>query len=385
MLFVGGVLLVAAIIIIAILVSPGKKEPAKASVIPEVTAAKLPGVISDEDRSAVLSAERIRLEAARTSGSSAVESTLEPRPVVVHSKVANAKFEPPDTQNQQQSVQAQQQPAQVDQSKMVGLTKQMEAMMAAWGMSDPATAKTLYIRTPPKESASQQQASSQGGSQTVKSAAKGRVVAPAFEQVYTASIVQSYDSDFSTGTKARILTGPLAGMVIDASAARAGDGAQLLFNSGSLNGTKIKLSAIGIDEKTSSDIVEGRYNGRYAQRFVFPVLTEGIKAFAGARAQTGTQVVLVSAPAGGIPGVGAQQTPPPSTDQARNAMIAAGANQTGIALSTLPKQPQVMLDMNSTFGVMFLEPVFEGDFVQQGGVGESTAQLQQVSTAAIRK
>lgn len=133
------------------------------------------------------------------------------------------------------------------------------------------------------------------------------------------------------------------------------EGVSVSFTSASLNGKLFKINASGIDEKTSSDIVEGTYDGRYAQRFIFPIVAAGVTAGAAALSQTGSQAYVVGT--GGI----ATNVPAPTTQQATNAMIAAGAAQTNALLQAQQYKAQATLPINQTFGLVFNEPVFDTD------------------------
>lgn len=344
------------------------KSVQKTSVIPEAAHFNERGMISSEDRSAITASEKSRLEIARLSGDSAIEAPVEnpsvfnstqkpSAPIRVEEKLAAGN--PPE---QQQPVRTR------DEGRLRAMTDQVTQQMTGWGMLGVAgnDGAHTYIREVNKTNASQ--AAQAGVQATIVNDTASAIIVEAFEKAYSAQTISTFDSDTPGTIRARLLTGPLAGAVLTGAAQRMGEGAHFAFTVASYKGKSFKINAEGRDEKTSSDVVEGNYNGRYAQRFVFPILAEGIKAYSTARAQTGTQVVVIPvAGINGSSGVGAQQTPPASSEQARQAMLAASADATAKALATTNQQPQVVVEMRKTIGILFLESVYESDLAGSKG------------------
>lgn len=265
-----------------------------------------------------------------------------------------------------------QQPAGPDEAKLKGLESQMQRMMSAWGMDgDNGTPRELstYVREAGKGSGgsvggqANQQASNSNGNQRP---ANDVMVVKAYEQPYAGEIMSAADSDTPGKLRARIMSGPLAGAVVVGTAKRIGDkGFQADFTSASINGHTVKISAYAVDGEVSGDLVRGNYDGRYMQRYVFPVLAEGVKAYAGARAQVGTTVIAIPVPGAGGVVTGGQQTPSPTAEQARNAMYSSGANQVSRGLATGPQDGHVTLEPHTQIGIVFEESIYQSDISGQ--------------------
>lgn len=349
-----------------------REEGKQSSIPPEAGYGDAPAVAGKEDRDAFSQSERKRLDQAQQSGQSAVEGSLGGASIT-QTEYKAPPAQPAPVQPVQQPAQQAQRPV-PDNQKLADYAAQAERYMKSWGLrsADNGSADSArsrpYLRTLPKQDASQATGQAQGGaaaSGVAKAAGQDAdespVVVEAFATAYGAELISTFDSDAPGIVRARLQSGPLAGAVLIGSGRRAKDGVQVAFSNCSYKGKPFKCAAIGLDETTSSDVIEGRYNGRYAERFVFPVLADGIKAYAGARAQTGTQVVLISTPTATGVGIGAQQTPPPTAEQARSAMESAMADQASKALKAGNVQDQVVLDMHKYIGVMFIDSVTEAD------------------------
>lgn len=357
LMYVGGVLTVTLLLLILIFAS-GNSEPSKPSSIPLPGNANAPGVIGAEDRQAHGSAEQARLEQANRGGQSAVERPLDPGTPEPESRPVAPRPTGDGPVYHETSSQPAPQPAKpaVDEARLKGFSDQVASQMKSWGLNDTSQSRSYSRPSRPSEV---QQAGASVATQAAQVAGQDdAIVVQPYVTTEAAELISTFDSDHPGTVRARILTGPIAGAVLTGAAKRIGDGVQLSFKVATLKGRPFKIEAIGVDEQTASDIVEGKYNGRYAQRFVFPVIAEGVKAYASARAQTGTAVVIVG---GGFGGTAAQQTPPPTVEQARSAMEAAVADRTARALAQENIQSQVVLPMKKTIGVMFVEPIFQSD------------------------
>lgn len=237
-----------------------------------------------------------------------------------------------------------------------GLAKQLQGLTKVWGYSnDESQQKNDYVRAKPSSNNASKQAepTTATAANAPPANGKGKRLAGAME-VVSARLLQTINSDHPNATvRAEIQTGKLKGAIALGKAERLEQGLQISYSGVAVQGCLIKAAAIALDENTSLDVVAGKYDGRYAARFVFPVLLQGVKAYTTARAQTGNTVVVVNGTTG-------TQTPAPSSEQARNAMVAASVSalETGIKQG-LPTTPQVTLNMGETIGVMFLEPVYE--------------------------
>lgn len=380
MAIVGGVVVTAGALLVLLFAGGDNQEQKKASVIVEAPADQpvAHGMLSQADREALRAQENARIASALSGGQSAVgtgagvvqtpaiQATQAPLTQQGEMRIDQQGQQPPMSQVQAQV------PAGLDEARMRGLESQMNRMMTAWGMGsgDGGAQRTLstYVREPSKtaNSAGAGQASQQnnGSSQNARPA-NDLMIIKAYEQPYAAEVLSPADSDTPGKLRARIASGPLAGAVVLGAARRIGDqGFQMDFNSASFNGRTIKVAAYAVDGEVSGDVVRGDYDGRYMQRYVFPVLAEGVKAYAGARAQVATQVIAIPIPGTGVGGgvvTGGQQIPAPTAEQARNAMYSSGANQVSRALATGPQEGHVTLPARTQIGVVFEESIYQSD------------------------
>lgn len=250
----------------------------------------------------------------------------------------------------------------VDQDRLKAYQSQMAGLMSSWAPAGAAPSGDYVYHSKNQ---------GQGQAQPVQTSATSSgsklndpLVAEAYK-AYGAETLNTIDTDVPGVIRAKITSGPLNGALIIGTAKRLDTGVAITFNQGVLNGIPFKLNAMAIDEKTERDVVDGHYNGKYLQRFAFPIIADGVRAFTQARAQTGTQVILTNTPSVGIDGslgnspVGAVATPQPTVQQARDAMIASAANRSAQLLQQNDAQPQVVVDMHTTFGVYLLEPVYQ--------------------------
>lgn len=346
----------------------GNSENAKASQLHTDMASSKGGAMSQEEIAIQKQMELHRVQQEQDKRKSGIEQPVIPNEVIDQNAVNGVKSgtslsgPTPNMGNVNMGAQQAGAPAApaLDQETMKGLENQMAVMLKSWGMSiDGSKAAMTYERTIDKASATGSNngnaASSSGTSQASMAAKRGAVVVPAFEKTYTGESVNTHDSDHPGAIRTRIHTGPLQGAVLYGSGQLKDDGTGITYTDASFKGRKFKVNAIAIDEQTASDIVEGRYNGRYIQRFALPIVMEGIKAFTAAKAQTGTEVNIL-----GLGGI-AQSSPKPTSDEARNAMISAATGRADRALQAGPQTGQAMLDRGKTYGVVFIEPVYEGD------------------------
>lgn len=386
MIVIGGVIVAALLLLLLLSFGGGDREEKKASVIVESKSDQpaVTGMLSEADRAAMAKQENERIAAALTGGQSVVGNQ-------VGAGAAQPNVQPaqqPLTQQGEMRVDqhaqqapaaqaaAQSAPASPDQERLRGLENQMNSMMTAWGMGQGDGQRTLstYVRDGRKSEGSATQRSQGGSGQaTTQRPANDLMVVKAYDMPHAAEMISGADSDTPGKLRARINSGPLAGAVVTGAAQRIGDkGFQADFTSASFNGRTFKISAYGMDGEVGGDIVRGEYDGRYMQRYVFPVLAEGVKAYAGARAQVGTQVIAIPIPgAGNGSGIvtGGQQTPPPSAEQARNAMYSSGANQVSRALATGPQEGHVTLAPGTQFGIVFEESIYQSDLAGQARQG----------------
>lgn len=377
MMIVGGVVATAALLLVVLSVGGDDAEEKKASSVVEAPAQAIPGtMLSEADREALRKQENAHIAAALSGGQSAIGSAPAVSPAQTPAIQLQQGEVRLDTQPQQPPISpnpaAAQQQANVptNDAKTEALSKQMNQLMDAWGIGGGSgggqRVLSTYVREPSKASgaASGGQGAQNQGTQGTQRDSDDVMVIKAYEQPYAAEMISATDSDTPGKLRARIQSGPLAGAVLTGAARRIGtQGFQADFDTASFNGRTFKVVAYGMDGEVAGDVVKGEYNGRYMQRYVFPVLAEGVKAYAGARAQVGTTVIAIPIPGTNGAGIvtGGQQTPTPSAEQARNAMYSSGANQVSRALATGPQDGHVTLASGTQIGIVFEESVYQSD------------------------
>lgn len=389
LIIVAAVVATAFLLLILLFAGGGNREEKKASSIVQAPGDQpvAAGMLSQADRDALKAQENARIAAALSGGQSAVgaqvgagattvqtsapQQTSTPLTQQGEQRIDQHAQQPQSQQQQQASQSAPQQPSNPSE-KLKGLESQMQRMMTAWGMGSDNGAQrgsSTYVREVAKSgntaagNQSAQQGNSSGSSQRP---ANDLMVVKAYGEPYAAEMISAADSDTPGKLRARITSGPLTGAVLVGGAKRIGEqGFQFDFTSASYNGHTFKVTAYAVDSEEPGDLVRGDYDGRYMQRYVFPVVSEGIKAYAGARAQVGTTVIAIPVPGAGGVVTGGQQTPPPTAEQARNAMYSSGANQVSRALATGPQEGHLTLAARTQIGVVFEESIYQSDISGQ--------------------
>lgn len=388
MIAIGGVIGTALLLLLLLSLGGGDSEEKKASVIVESRSDQpvVTGMLSEADRAAMAKQENDRIAAALAGGQSVVgnqvgtgaaQPSMQGAQQQINQQGELRVDQQPQLQAPVAQPSAQTVPAGPDQERLKGLEKQMEAMMTAWGMGQGDGQRTLstYVRDSRKSGNAPDSQVGQGnsGQASTQRPANDLMIVKAYDMPHAAEMISGADSDTPGKLRARINSGPLAGAVVTGVAHRIGDkGFQADFTSASFNGRTFKISAYGMDGEVGGDIVRGDYDGRYAQRYVFPVLAEGVKAYAGARAQVATQVIAIPIPGAGNAGgivTGGQQIPAPSAEQARNAMYSSGADQVSRALATGPQEGHVTLAPGTQFGLVFEESIYQSDLAGQARQG----------------
>lgn len=164
----------------------------------------------------------------------------------------------------------------------------------------------------------------------------------------TASPIDTYRTKYAS---ARIVAGKLAGAFLVGKSELIDEGVTTSYNMMRFNGKTYAIDAIALDEKTSTDALAANIDHRYLQRYVMPVAMAAIGGAATALSQTGSQVV---ATAGGAVGA----SPPPTSDQARAAGIAAGVSIAARQVDKEAQKPlQATLPANTPIGILFRAPV----------------------------
>jgi intracellular multiplication protein IcmE len=366
LIFIGCVFLVATL---AFVFMGHGKDKAPPSYIPQDIQANGQGMAGQEDLAREKNQESQRVARAKSAGQSAVESTPEGQKMEDVTKQQGGQVEQPQNgagrdvpqqapvNNSQVTAREQQR----DQQRQQALQDQMKQQFVSWGMSanggDTASGR-FYTRAYAKATNAGASGASSSSAATADAKADGsdQVVIEAYKEIYGAETISTYDSDQPLDQRVRMLSGPLTGAVLSGTAQRVGERyVHISYTEANYKGKTFKVNAEALDEESSSELVEGNYDGRYGERYLFPILSEGIKGYATAKAQPGSQIVVVNG--GGV----AQETPPSSTNQAINAMVAAGADQAAKALNSSNVKSQVALSVKKTVAVRFLQSVYASD------------------------
>lgn len=158
----------------------------------------------------------------------------------------------------------------------------------------------------------------------------------------------------STFASARVTSGPAAGAYMIGTAKVVDEGLEIAFTQMRLGDKVYKVDAIVLDETTAANALAGDVDRRLLQRYVMPVALAAAQGFAAAKALTGSTVVTVGLTGSGI------ETPPPTSEQARAAGIAAGLQ---VASNDIQKSANVPIivskEMRSAVGILFRAPVTE--------------------------
>jgi hypothetical protein len=376
-----GLIIAASVILVGIVVfaiSLGGRKSAPVASTTYVTAqnGSNPGVPSQEDLALARAEEQRRVAAAAAAhqtgieqpinGAGGLDTTPNATTVVIPPQNGTVVVQGANGAPGATAVAAQQANNQnYDQArerKLAAVEHQMNAMVNAWGLDGGAArVQTNYVFQP--KNAEGTKATTDDSVDKALAATDGQAVVAEAYKPFAAQLISPINTDVPGIIRASILTGPLKGYVVAGKAKRQDEYATVEFTMARFHGKNFKINAIAVDENTELDALSGEYNGKYTQRFLFPIVAAGVSAFATAKAQTGNQLVVSSPSSGGTSagGFGAIQTPAPSTSQAEAAMLAAGAQQAQTLLTANPPQPQVVVDMKSTFGIMFVDPVIESD------------------------
>jgi hypothetical protein len=146
-----------------------------------------------------------------------------------------------------------------------------------------------------------------------------------------------------------IMAGPLKGAFLTGtSTLNENETIETTFTTMRLGNKGYKVDAIILDEQTADAGVKGDVDRRILQRYVLPVAVAAAQGYFTASAQTGSTVLAVST------GTAAIGQPPPTSEQARNAGIAAGLGIAGKEVQKSANEPirsSVQRDM--TIGILF--------------------------------
>lgn len=153
---------------------------------------------------------------------------------------------------------------------------------------------------------------------------------------------------------ARINSGPAAGGFLIGTAKVTDESLEVTFSQMRLGDSVYKVDAIVLDETTASNAIAGNVDRRLLQRYVLPVALATAQGFFAAKAQTGSTVVSLANSVSGV------STPPPSSEQARSAGIAAGMQIGSQEVQKVAQQPIVVhRERSYPVGILFRAPVTE--------------------------
>lgn len=193
-----------------------------------------------------------------------------------------------------------------------------------------------------------------GSANAAGSSTQAALVAKPFVQaleIVPAEVASAIDSYKTNYASARIVAGKLAGAFLIGAITQYEDGLQIQYKQMRLGNQYYAIDAISLDEKTSTNAMDGNVDRRYLQRWVIPVLTAGIGGFASANSKPGSLVVP--------DGIGnLVSTPAATTEQARSAGIASGMSILQREVDKEAAKPyQIKLDANTPIGILFRAPV----------------------------
>jgi hypothetical protein len=171
-------------------------------------------------------------------------------------------------------------------------------------------------------------------------------LATARGQAFFAVLDKRVETDLSPLVIASLVSGPYAGAQVRGKATRAYDNVRIEFNDMLWRGQRYPIAALGVDERTTTDLIEGRVDRRAMSRYVLPLLLGGAATAAAVMSQPQTRTTVLG-------GAAVVETPP-ATDR----QIAAGAVQGGIAAVkdafTADVPPKtVVLESGASIGVYF--------------------------------
>ena len=244
--------------------------------------------------------------------------------------------------------------AAIPQDVMEGLRRQIPEILAAQqarvqvvsfvqGQSGGGTARPAQAPAAPKASAS-------AASAEVR---KELVHTLSIYPVVTENKIDTSKTDY---VSAKIVGGPLAGAFMVGTAKLKGDAVAIRFDQMSFEGHGYAIQGIGLDQKTSSNAINGNVDRHLLAKYVMPIVLAAAGGYATASAETGSTLVGIGT---GIGTAAAVQTPSPTAQQARAAGLAAGLQLANQRVSQIGNEPDTFtLPAGAPLGVMFKAPVY---------------------------
>lgn len=148
---------------------------------------------------------------------------------------------------------------------------------------------------------------------------------------------------------ATISAGPLKGaFLIGTSTLNENETIETSFTMMRVGNKAYKIDAIILDEQTADAGVKGNVDRRLLQRYVLPVALATAQGYYTAASQTGSTILAVTT------GTAGTTSPPPTTDQAINAGVAAGLGIAGKEVQKAANEPiRSSVNRDMTIGILF--------------------------------
>jgi hypothetical protein len=181
------------------------------------------------------------------------------------------------------------------------------------------------------------------------------------ELVHTLSIYpvvteNAIDTSKTDYVSAKIVGGPLAGAFMIGTAKLKGDAVAIRFDQMSFDGRGYAIHGVGLDQKTSSNAINGNVDRHLLAKYVMPIVLAAAGGYATASAETGSTLVGIGT---GVGTSTAVQTPSPTAQQARSAGLAAGLQLANQRISQIGNEPDTFtLPAGAPLGVLFKAPVY---------------------------
>lgn len=253
--------------------------------------------------------------------------------------------------------QAQAQPAPqaaIPQDVMEGLRRQIPEILAA------QQARVQVVNFVQGQGATSTQAPAQAPA-APKAAASTAAAGVRRELVHTLSIYpvvteNKIDTSKTDYVSAKIVGGPLAGAFMVGTAKLKGDAVAIRFDQMSFQGRGYAIQGVGLDQKTSSNAINGNVDRHLLAKYVMPIVLAAAGGYATASAETGSTLVGIGT---GIGTATAVQTPSPTAQQARAAGLAAGLQLANQRVSQIGNEPDTFtLPAGAPLGVLFKAAVY---------------------------
>ncbi|MES2977563.1 MAG: hypothetical protein V4731_04000 [Pseudomonadota bacterium] len=232
-----------------------------------------------------------------------------------------------------------------------GLERQLERMVGSLAAPGTASAPAYKVDQAAAPNTPAVQPSSPAAPASAVAANAAKPLIPGLH-IAVAELMSVVDTAKTGYASARVASGPASGALLFGSAVVVNEaGLSVTFNRMSLNGKAYSISAIALDQQTSSNAMSAAIDRQLFTRYVLPIFGATAKAYFDALARPGSSIVTT--PVDGV----AQVVSPEAT--ARQAAAAgAGAGLSKAAESLQPKGGvTAYMPERAAIGILFLEPV----------------------------